>query len=97
MKYIITALLIVLAFSGYMALTMEYRSNSAQAECQPVLEVHFEEIAPEAPAEITREPPPRKKLKTARLIMNIRTRKQFGQKQPEDLPDYSSNNSIETK
>ena len=101
MKYIITALLIVLAFSGYMALTMDNRSKSAQAECQPVLEVHFEEIAPEAPAEITREPPPPERppeeIEDSEIDNEYSNTETIRAEQPEDLPDYSSNNSIETE
>ena len=99
MKYIITALLIVMAFSGYMALTMDNRSKSAQAECQPVLEVHFEEIAPEAPAEITREPPPPERppeeIEDSELDDEYSDTQAIPADEPEDLPDYSSSNSIE--
>ena len=101
MKYIITALLIVLAFSGYMALTMDNKSKSAQAECQPVLEIHFEEIAPEAPAEITREPPPPERppeeIEDSEIDNEYSNTESIRVEQPEDLPDYSSNNSIETE
>lgn len=101
MKIIITALLIVLAFSGYMALTMDNRPKSAQAECPPVLEVHFEEIAPAAPAEIKPEPPPPEtppeEIEDSEIDNEYSDTETILEEQPEDLPNYSSNNSIETE
>ena len=99
MKIIITALLIVLAFSGYMALTTDYRYKSAQAECEPVMEVHFEELAPPAPAEITPEPPPPElppaEIKDSELDDEYSDTQAIPADEPADLPGYSSNNSIE--
>jgi hypothetical protein len=101
MKYIISVLLIVLAVSGYMALTTDYRFKSAQAECQPAIEVHFEELAPAAPVEITPEPPPPEpppeEIKDSEMEDEYSDKQVSPAEEPEDLPDYSSNNSIETE
>lgn len=87
MKIIITALLIVLAFSGYMAMTTDYRFKSAQAECKPVSEVHFEELAPSVP--------PPAEIEDSETDDEYSDAEEFPADEPADLPEYSSNNSIE--
>ena len=96
MKYIISVLLIVLVFSSYMALTTDHSFKSAQAEYQPVSEVHFEELVPNAPAEITPEPPP-EEIENSEMDDEYSDTQAIPAEEPEDLSDYSSNTSIETE
>lgn len=96
MKYIISCLLIILAFSSYMALTTDYRFKSAEGKSQPAIK----ESVPPVTVEIAPEPPPEippTESENSEIDDEYSDAEEIPADDPADLPDYSTGNSIETE